>query len=443
MRFGILGNLVCQNRQTRLLSITLDCCIDAMASFFHVFYLFAALWPSLFLAGVEAVDCPHCHGNLASCTFTSDGKCPCVVDVAANAKVISDGIGKLTLTNLIENRFMKMFHRASLNSMVSMANRDQPGKPFELTTSTKVATITTALFSGQVTYDVVMTLLTELFDLAADDDERNLVQSKVKIIESTMKNHNNDGLGSSVSDTGVFTFIWGRVSEFVMKRDMEIRLMVPSDGASSSTSHATSFAAKLWRPLSFTDFSEMMNLYVMMLHALGLASVLLVTQFYERAIHDVIRRMKETWQVAHELLVLTLRRIEDSAGKLHFGNVVNECYLDALLLEARENAAVFFRTRVGEAQDEVPSNPSTALVKWNGKVAANAKKCCITFNLGRDHTNTNILDANGFCRFRHVCNQWVSDKGKYGRCLGDHPAKDSSGKVICKNPKWCDDPVTA
>ena len=105
------GESVCQNRQTRFLSITLDCCIDAMASFIHLsFFLFAALRP-FYLSGVDAVpSCPHCHGNLPSCTFgTTDGSCPCDVDVASNAKAISEGSGSLSLSNLVDNRYIKMF----------------------------------------------------------------------------------------------------------------------------------------------------------------------------------------------------------------------------------------------------------------------------------------------------------------------------------------------
>ena len=31
------------------------------------------------------------------------------------------------------------------------------------------------------------------------------------------------------------------------------------------------------------------------------------------------------------------------------------------------------------------------------------------------------LDNAGCCKFKHMCMQWVSDKGSHGMCGGDHP----------------------
>ena len=44
----------------------------------------------------------------------------------------------------------------------------------------------------------------------------------------------------------------------------------------------------------------------------------------------------------------------------------------------------------------------------------------MAYNKGTDHTR-NSLDADGACKFNHVCMQWVSDKGPRGICGGKHP----------------------
>ena len=76
---------------------------------------------------------------------------------------------------------------------------------------------------------------------------------------------------------------------------------------------------------------------------------------------------------------------------------------------------------------------------WNGSfkpnTASNAKvKPCPVFNgrPGGVH-NAGILDKNGACVFRHVCNAWVDDKGSGGMCERDH------GRVSgpCDNARKC------
>jgi len=76
---------------------------------------------------------------------------------------------------------------------------------------------------------------------------------------------------------------------------------------------------------------------------------------------------------------------------------------------------------------------------WNGSskpnTAANAKvKPCPVFNgrPGGVH-NAGILDKQGACVFRHVCNAWVDDKGSGGMCERDH------GRITgpCDNARKC------
>ena len=44
-----------------------------------------------------------------------------------------------------------------------------------------------------------------------------------------------------------------------------------------------------------------------------------------------------------------------------------------------------------------------------------------------------VLTAEGKCKYDHVCDQWVTDKGPKGRCLS---AKHKRGE--CDNPNKCD-----
>ena len=57
--------------------------------------------------------------------------------------------------------------------------------------------------------------------------------------------------------------------------------------------------------------------------------------------------------------------------------------------------------------------------KWNGKFNTASKQPCMAYNKGTEHS-ANSLDADGTCRFNHVCMQWVADKGPRGICGGNH-----------------------
>ena len=116
--------------------------------------------------------------------------------------------------------------------------------------------------------------------------------------------------------------------------------------------------------------------------------------------------------VAHELFLIYLRAIEtDVSGLLHFGTVYNRGNGDTYLKEARQNAAVFFRTGGGTP----PAIEGLKKVAWNGKSTPNAAKPCVAFNLGTPH-RADSLDADGTCKYGHYCMQWVSDKGRGGMC---------------------------
>lgn len=69
------------------------------------------------------------------------------------------------------------------------------------------------------------------------------------------------------------------------------------------------------------QFSEMLNLFVMMCHGLG---VMLLTDFFQFAIFDAINLRGEDWELAHETLLIMFRRAEDSDGRPTWANIYDE-----------------------------------------------------------------------------------------------------------------------
>ena len=104
--------------------------------------------------------------------------------------------------------------------------------------------------------------------------------------------------------------------------------------------------------------------------------------------------------------------------------------MEQLMLEATANTTEFFRSPGGN-----PGNVKNGEVKpWNKKFTSTSKAPCKYHNSGTDHPVTSeVLYPDGTCRFNHVCDKWVSNKGKKGRCMDPGYVRD-----FCTNPHQCD-----
>ena len=142
------------------------------------------------------------------------------------------------------------------------------------------------------------------------------------------------------------------------------------------------------------------------------------------------------WQVAQELMIVMLRRIEDSAGKLNIANCINDSYLNTVLDEAMESAkhhygAAFFRqVAVGDRSRNGNTDGAGAGTDHckNGKFTSTSKDCCPFWNTGKPHP-ASAVDANGVCKKLHACDCFVGNKGPNGKCMD--PAHR---RGACDNP---------
>jgi hypothetical protein len=133
------------------------------------------------------------------------------------------------------------------------------------------------------------------------------------------------------------------------------------------------------------------------------------------------------WPVAFEMLIGYLRMIENEPSRYRLSNVVHASGgMDAKRAEATAlakglYAATCFRRPRGEPRDVTDSNAGKK-EEFKGTVAGfdSARQVgCTAWNLGGKHLARHV-DANGKCRFNHACDQFVTDKGKGGQCLGPH-----------------------
>ena len=206
----------------------------------------------------------------------------------------------------------------------------------------------------------------------------------------------------------------------------------------------SSFTARLFRPVQMSDFSEMINLFTLVCHGLAVCSVLVLGEFFQEVVYDLIRLRRKSWQLAHEVVLVMFKKVEDSGGTLTIGKVQNEVYLNSVLDEAEQNVAAFFRPRGENPQlDGTPGAGAKQSKTWNGKFTSSGRPCPY-FNLedprkpghSRPHPADALLD-DGTCRFNHVCDHWVSGKGKNGRCLCS-AGTPGHARFACNHPKRCE-----
>ena len=142
------------------------------------------------------------------------------------------------------------------------------------------------------------------------------------------------------------------------------------------------------------------------------------------------------WQVAHELFLCYLEEVERLPGdETNLSNVFEKGSQDTMITRAKAKAkqvhgAGIFREQPG-ANDQGDGQGK----QWNKRFATDPKcPACISYNLGVRHP-ANALTANGTCKYRHVCDHWVSDKGPGGIC-----GSKAHTRANCDNPNKCDQP---
>ena len=356
--------------------------------------------------------CIHCKDTILPAHESAN--CPLASDIASNVDLFSTGtLGSIPkVTNLLPPPILRMFPKAALEAMVGFASAPANGVQIDFTTAqyTSSANVVKAAFYGHCTHEEACMELQTRLDAAEDE----LAVSKIARSIELLSKNSASGVASSMQ--GVYTYMWARISSFVTAPSFDVARLTMEDAASKMP--ASGMVAKLVRPKSINHFFEMLHVFIFVVVSVGLASFTHVMTFVNEVVHGSMRDLKIKWETAHELLLIYLKVIENDAQRLlHFGNVFRRGCHDTYLHEAKVNVAAFFRT--------VGGKPSDGIVEHNGKFNKNTDKCCVAFNKGLPCEH---LDADGTCKYNHVCMQWVSNKGVNGRCMGNHPMAECTSK---------------
>ena len=414
-------------------------------SAFYLFFLGSILLGDLVYVMAAGSSCPTCFGNLAGCSFSTDGGCPAskalsenVATVAAAAAATAVAAGTVfKLQDLISLRFLRMFTASSLSMVLRLISKPAAGTTFVLDSTTKLSAAFAAVRNGQATLEQVLVGYAELADDAAEEPQKVILRERYKMVCEARDMGMLASKGeSALGDVGHWTFLWAKVSSFVIGRGMETSVTMEGKPASATTT-STTISIKSFT--ESTEFFEAMNLFMVFVTALGLVSSVILGEFFEYFVYDTIRLRGYGWEFASEFLFVVLRHIEDSAGRLNMVNAIHNVHLNTLLQEA-ESATLrrYPKVKIFRAHGGKPFvgiNPDTSDKKpFNGKDSPNAKQCCIAFNTGSEHRQSNLA-SDGTCRFCHKCSNWVDNKGPKGQCMGNHAASACTNSNKCDQPK--------
>ena len=136
----------------------------------------------------------------------------------------------------------------------------------------------------------------------------------------------------------------------------------------------------------------------------------------------------KSWQVAHELFLIYLEKVETcDDGSFTLFTVFNAGAQDTLLARAEDNARKNFGEEIFRREGGVTIIPQQRQapdgeVKFSGAFNQDASaRPCITWNLGRKVHPRSSLNDKGGCLYRHVCDHWL----------------DAKGEKICGSTKHC------
>ena len=403
--------------------------------------LFSVLLLLLSLSYATAV-CEYCRGNAEGCPGSKDS-CPWFLVTGANLSTIAAGAGAaLVIDGLLPLRIRRIFTRPILDSLGAMCVA--VGTAFTFAGKTHPQ-ILEALKQGRITKDEAsMNELTAISSLpsstSAEEFSRRSQQSKifleaVRIAQPAVHD-------ASMPLEGAMIFVLFKLSHFFSEAaaGSSTAELLTGDFATTSESDAKatasgkSYTARLKRPQSLASMMSLLNMFVAVCHATSIAGVLAMTAFLDDVVYEPVRLGVIPWPVGFECLLIYLRMLESQAQHQIYtlANIVSRAGgMDAIRAEAATVAhslypAAFFRGVAGNANPSGGKPPSESVLgeaHFKGRVKGNnpkSKTLCVAYNNGTPHLAKHV-DANGFCVYRHACNQFVANKGADGRCEGAHP----------------------
>ena len=386
---------------------------------------------------VGAVTCIHCKDRFDPSGRASEN-CPTITVVAANVAAAAAGTYALVnLEKILPDYVIRLFPRAAIRALSTLRANPNPGSGYSFD-GKEFAQIIQDYQGGLFTKEEGIVHFGPMLVARGEgaEDKKSLANAAITIFDKSPVPTPVDTVG--VYD-GPYRYILNRVSEYAVTRASSAAWMRVAEEVKDASSSGSWLKAKPFHPTEHHHFFQMLNLWLQVVHAAGIANAVLVTTFLQDVVYDPMVEDGLEWHMVYCLLLVYLEAVEREHGAT-LANVFRRGGMDHYKKKAvRKHEEIYgehFSTSRGQqARDLGSSSANTAKLEWCDRTKmyfnATSKIPCKHYNNGTPHVGSN-LNADGSCNFLHACNAFTKVDGKRGKCLGKHPA-GKDGKD-CTNP---------
>ena len=378
---------------------------------------------------VLAVTCQSCKDSIKGCIGGTD--CPLNKQQIANAAALVAGASGalMVATQFLSTRLLRVFTRSVLDRISFLFSRANITAPFD-PAGKSYSEIYQAVEDSECNASDAGRHLVSLLSKETDPDEKSNIRSVMQLLKSVHGDSSVKELEKSTQGRGVYSYTFMTCLRYATN--------------SSASFDKNGLLAKELIPTSSEQFFEALHVFCTMSSSLGFAHPSLIMSFIQKIVWDPIRTRNYSWMMSFCLFLTYLNELETTDDtSINLGNVYDKHGgLDVFAEISRTLGADLFGSIFRERRGE-PGGPRGGKqqkqsdddqpVKWNKKFSKSASPC-MSYNLGNDHKPQHLF-PNGTCKYNHVCNHFVSDKGPGGMCLGSHKWSE------CDNISKCDSKV--
>lgn len=409
-----------------------------------------------------AAPCSVCFGQAVGCSNVNNNDpntCPWRTQMADNAAAVSAAVGgAIVVTALLTPELLRLFSPTILDTLAMVVARPKSGQPLDLSTM-EVKAIQKAVLARYVSKgEAVMELTRRVMDASLEpalgdspDQQRykTAQMDRLKTVISTLGALPETVTRGSTTE-GAHLFVLAKLStryciDKVLSFDLCGEAEEDDEGSSSkdSSSGGKTYSAKLTRPRTRAQCYSLIHNWCYVVSSVGLAHPIEISRFVDEVFMEPLRNDEIEWPVAFELILVYLRLMESRPAEYRLMNVVSKSGgMDSCRSKATAQARSNFSSSCFRARGGIPGDVKPKPKKgdeFKGSITRDtpsASQYCKAYNEGLNHLAKHV-GPNGVCRFKHLCNHYVTGKGKAGRCNQAHSA------LACSNPNRCDEAADA
>lgn len=393
--------------------------------FSHNVFGYAAVlfWSILFLlcAPTLGVTCRSCFDGIAGCT--GGANCPLATQTAANLAVLAvAGAAAIDVTALIPPSYVRHLPTQVLRTLAAIARVPAGGGQPDLG-AMNLQELSECLTSGRIEITAYKNeLSTRLADPATVAAQVTRISAMLAAAQGNVAT--NTRVIDGINSYGVLGYLVAAASLIVSSGKRTYSSGTSNAGSGSSSGSSLSIRT----PTSGSQFAELLMVWQTLAHAVGAANFLATVPFLQQVVWDGISTLGLRWEQAYCLFIIYLEAIEDSLGVLHLANVFASGAQDTRIRAANQRYSDMFVCQPCDEEGDKDKDRVKGAKKWNNKDSPNAVNICKTYNFKDAEHPSKHLHKDGTCKYRHVCEHWVTGKGPGGMCEGNHP------KYSCNNP---------